>query len=683
MTSGIVRASLAALAFILAAGCQQPEIRVCEGESERVEPGGHIVESKVRTVLDPTAGGVLAGAPPVTPGRPMRMFLLLDYSGSMLPGWGREADPPACADRCTWAASRQPPAPGRRGPAPVRPDYYYARPEFRDLVAGLVAAATPAGADVGLEVVLFNRQPWRVTATGVEPFDATRLAFDRKVGDAPAEALGRSLEVIPPNPFHVPEGAPIDAHHPAAATHSTEALRTVLDAVPDEAVVWIVTDNIADMASGHVDGADAARNGQFYRELEQRPEIQAIATYPLHQPDECGWMCGTSLIVYGLYVSKRERSPSEELHRLWGVDALGAGPQPTGWLWNPALAAYYERHGGRADARPELRGVPLRLKPLDRDVLHVAFDTAHCGQALCCRRAEFGDKLACSTKLVVRNVLRHQRVTGAQLRLTNGLMLPRKPDDPARVPWASAVCDGTFRSVRWLSGTEGEGERIELGALEPLSTREIEVLFEVPAIDVAFRGARELLDVAVTENVQLHGTIRAEVEGVATELFLDTSGMEAIYGLPQLPRFFRQQDRLSLYLEHPASALVRNDGQLLAMIVIGVGALVLVLVVLGTMLLQRVHYTLVLNGVQHERISLRRFSAFPVVHQQRTQARVRRGFGGTPTIVAAKGYRQRPDGGAWVISRGAGGDADELRVELRPGWGTTRRAAGQSVDSGF
>jgi hypothetical protein len=121
-----------------------------DDEDAAVQAGTILPEHQARGLSDPTAGGVLSGRPAAAlgSGRPRKMILLLDYSGSMFGGYGKPqvTGCPACA-----AGLDQAGRPVRHGQP-----YYVGSPDFRQFLAAWLDAATPVQSDMGLEVLLFN-----------------------------------------------------------------------------------------------------------------------------------------------------------------------------------------------------------------------------------------------------------------------------------------------------------------------------------------------------------------------------------------------------------------------------------------------------------------------------------------------------------------------------------------------
>lgn len=655
--------SLGLVFAILALGaCSGTEIRRCPDENEALLSDGTIKLQQFQAVRDPTAGGRLKGPPPEGTDRPVKTILLLDYSGSMFPGYGRAAIP-GCHS-CSAGLDKA--GKSTRGQQP----FYFDQPAFLSLLGRWLDAATPRDIGQGLEIVLFNAQLWRLGQSGVEPFrGGEQLTFERPLGTARSDQIIAWLGEIPGSPYEV---------NPAAAnsTESEGALLSMLEAIPDEAVIWMVTDNIVDRGNAGTSTEDARRNLAFYNLILRDPRIQMVAAYPLHEAEACSWMCGTSLFVYGFHVSRFERPGSAETHRLAGTTPAG-GPTAEGLLWNTALKTIAAESSGRAaNAQMDLGGVPLRLKPVDAEVLSFEFKLHAGKQAFVCnKRTEIGEILRCGIEATISNTLRHQKVDSAKLTFRNQTLLPRKPNQQERLPWASAVCAGEMQSVGWkvngqLVAQDGKNQ-IEIGPMAPLEKKVVQAVFDIPAVAVDTTQWSHVFDIALTEEILLDGRVVAELRGIRTSLAVDTQGLEQVYGAPELPRIFHGQEQSYIEAVYPAGAVVANNGQILGLLVLLGGGGLMLLLALVLMRFQRIHLLVLLDGMEHSKVSLPRLSYQWVSLSGAARIMVIRGWGREIRLRAGAGYRVRKDGSTWLLVDPGGGP--DLRVELRRGWGGAGR----------
>lgn len=670
MSKQTLRMSGLMAALVLLGACQGKPIKACEDESKAQMSDGKIRRVTSHAVMDRTENGALKGTAPTGKDRPNKLLLVLDYSGSMYGGYGKAQDP-SCATTCKADGTK------RQGQP-----YYFKVPEFKQLLGQWLDAATPKGSSMTMEVLLFNAKVWRLTDTGVEEYTGDRpLTFKQPVSTSTASQLVTWLDRIPENPTKATGAA-------VKSTESKKALEVAVKALKNEGIVWLLTDNIVDTGSGVVSAEDAMRNLDFYTALSKTPQIQMINAFPIHLADRCSWMCGTSMFAYGMYVSKHERPDNEEFHRLGGTTARGGGPTDTGLLWNGALQKVAARYSGAASGKAskevkQLAGVPLRLKPVDTEVLHLEF-VLNGGQVLRCdRSAQFGDDLICFAKVKVRNMLRHQVVDRAELTFSNRVMLPRKQGEATRLPWVSAVCKKNVKMMTWQLGKQkgSAGQAIQVGPLNPLQEKVVEVLFKIPAVTVAHQKVGQLLDLATTDAILLDGHLEAEVQDISTRLLIDVKRAASVYGAQDLPKIFRRPEHSKIRAVYPAGALIGNDGQMLALLLLaGCGSLGL-LVILLVMRMQRVQYTFLVDGKEVDRVSMPRISRRPVIVEGETRATVQRGWGRSVRVLPARGFSAEKDTEGWkLIRRGAGGGG--ARLEVRRGWSATASSSRATTSAG-
>lgn len=660
--------------LLFAAGCARHPMPVCPGEDATAGAAGELPPPTVRSVADATAGGALHGTPQGKD-RPKKMILLIDYSGSMYGGYGKEQVKGCGLCKSGLVAGRPRRDAGGQPPQP----YYVGSPEFQAFVARWLAAAVPTAGDMGLEVLLFNGRVFRLGEAGPEPFVAgSPLRFDRRLSRAASSSVAAWLQQIPASPYRVDPQAP-------NTTDTRAALRTVLAAIEDEAIVWLMTDNIVDTegASGAAADPDAARTAAFYRELQDEPRVQMIVAYPIFRAEPCSWMCNTSLFTYGLYLSRYERPPSSEFHRLGGTTHEGGGPTADGLLWNGELQKLAAEYSGRAAdvGRRDLAGVPLRLKPIDTEALAIGFGRP----ALRCARAEFGERLRCLAHLEVRNTLRHQTVESAKLTLSNEILLPYSERGSRRLAWASAVCPGQLQTMSWQvrgGKRHSAAEPIEIGPLKPLERLAVDLRFELPAVAVDTSRRASLFEVATTSHIVLDGLVRAELRDFHTSLEIDKADFASVYGSAELPAIFRTGEVGSASATYHIDASLANDGQALALLLLLGGGSVAAVCTLVAMRFQRKQFTVLVDGFESARLSLPRLSRSELEVAGSPRASLVRGWGSGYKLVPRRGVRLRRDGPAWVLRVGDDG-GEEHRVEIRRGWSPAshRSLVGDRMDN--
>lgn len=687
-------------------GCASEPPPPCDNEEAAVTSDGR-VRIQTRSPVDVTAAGALAGDPTEGP-RPMKGVLLVDFSGSMYGGYAR--DPLPNCERCKATAKRRNKQP-----------YYFGQPEFQALLGDLVRAAAPEGNDLELAVLLFNKAlfdvvPGRSKKEGgavrkIAHLDKVDLQSGRepkgelpKVLAHPIKISGHQgdvesvLAAIPKDPIKFDRRA-------AQETHLAAALASARELIGDDGVIWLVTDNISDEPGIGVSEADALRNLAFYNLLKDDPRLQAVFAYPLFDAEQCTFMCGTSLFAYGIHVSNKTRASAQEINRLSG-NHLQTGPASVdGVLWNAKLQIVAKRHKGRPSTSPTvdkakaeaIAGVPLRLKPMDLDVISVSFERNERGrvQPLRCKKtAEFGDKIPCVATLVVRNNLRHQMVRSGTLRIENDVLLPRNGNaeskaEKKRLTWAGAVCKNAIE-MREISPQEAKNMEprraknlgfleIPLRQLPPGSERKIQLLLMVPSVAIAPTTVGEVFDTALVDTVLLDGTIRTKVVDVRTQLAIPKPMRRGVYGAGGLPVIFRTQSQAEIRVDFPAQVPLHNDGKLRAILLVAAAVALGLLLLLILLRFQRARVTVYVDGAEHAKLSLPRISRRTIERGATELGSCRRGLAGKVRFVPKKGISAKRSGSAWVLS---GGGLSDCRVEVRNGWnrggGSSSRASGGS-----
>jgi len=217
---------------------------------------------------------------------PKRMVVMLDYSGSMCPGWKPKKeeiqDIPDC-EKCV-----------KKARSKCLNQFYYGLPDFTDHLAGWLDAASPAGQEMFVEFMLFNNSVWHFDPSKAEAvkFQKQALTFgDYDLGSAGLDQIKTWVDAIPDNPYKVHLTDPND-------TLMKEALMEAIEAVEEDTMIWLITDNILDEPLDDAHSEEAQRNKAFYDYLNSESRIQAIASYPMSSQESCH------------FISLFQRSPS-------------------------------------------------------------------------------------------------------------------------------------------------------------------------------------------------------------------------------------------------------------------------------------------------------------------------------------------------------------------------------------
>jgi hypothetical protein len=197
------------------------------------------------------------------------------------------------------------------------------------------------------------------------------------------------------------------------------------------------------------------------------------------------------------------------------------------------------------------------------------------------------------------------------------------------------------------------------------------VSFRLPAVQVNTANRSTLFDVALTNHIVLDGLIRADIQDFRTSLAIDPKSFDQVYGSAQLPAIFRKGAVASVSATYPIDALLENDGQDLALLVLLGGGGAAALCALVALRFQRKHFTVLVDGVESTRLSLPRWSRQGLEIGGSVQAWVRRGWGPDYKVVPKRGVRLRRDGTAWILRLG-NDIGEEHRLEIRRGWSAAK-----------
>ena len=633
--------------IVTAPACDRTPAKDC-GDEERsaVTYDKDITESAGFSVVDPTARGKLSKPSP-SRHNPKKSILLLDYSGSMYGGYG-VVDPPQDCEQCA-ARPRENTGKMSRNKQP----FFVDTQPFQDLLAQWLAAAVPKGRTMRMEILLYNGRVWRLNDKGkvVELDEDEELTFSRKVKFKDVDKVKGWVQAIPNSPYKVNGRAP-------NTTEAAAALERVLSSLGKrESIIWMLTDNVVEHET-------------FYKKIRDEARLQMVSVYPIHEERVCSWLCGSSLLMYGFYSSPHLRPDADALHHIGGTLFAKEAPQKTGLLWSPALRKVARKHSGKArksKSGRKVAGAPMRIKPIDAEVLAFNLEIKD-GQALRCQRdKEFGEDLKCFARAYIRNALRHQVIETASLSFTNSALLPRAPDSETRLPWAPAVCGGEMEVVKWKvkGGDSGDGgDSISIGPLAPLEVLEVELLFRLPGGKPSYTSLQDLTEVGFTEKIYLVGTIRADIEDIKTKMVINPRDLKGVYGASELPAIFKKRTQSRLQVQYPAAAVVQNDGQALGLLLAIASAFLAVLLLFAGVLLKKSRYTFTWENRERSlRIGLTGYKhkdggkvIFVLRHLPLLGIRVSGGAG-----VQIKG-----GGGQWQVTR-SGESGSPRRLEVRRG----------------
>jgi hypothetical protein len=638
-----MKARFAAIAAaLLSTACGQLELvgagepfpddpRLSGTEVASCSSDGAAVLERERPTSDRTAGGQLQGAAQPVSGRALTHVLAMDYSGSMYGGYER-TEPSDMASGCGWSLSG-------RGTHRANGPYYWEQQGFRDLVQqGAMGGVQPGDP---IHTLVFAKEIFALGGDGAVQYGergfeaalpAPVTSVDQAVSRLVTDKAGGSL----PMPWSAPWATP--------KLWSESHMATVLDAAAEifraqpsgDGILWIVTDNIIETSASDELSREAELNRQFYLRLKDDPRWQVVYAYPVHQAD---WLCGSTLLVYGMYWSGHERIEEGE------YAALTAGPGSR--LAAPEQLASF---AGLANQGSPAPGHPFKLKPDDMDLLKVAFE-----RKIDCPRAKAGQARECRATLSIENLLKHRRIDGAKLHLESGRLdaWNQVRNTVVRVPTAVP-----------LPSQAVVADVVLAEPIPPGGSRTVEVDLLVPAVETEEHTLRDHWESANHERFRMLGSMTVNITELRTSMAVDQAQLGDIYGVSSLPAIFRNPNTSKLDATICLKMWVDNPAWVVSLLILGALLLVILAVLLGIWLFKPSFRVVALDDVEIGRIRVSRLMGATIEHGGRRMAKVRQHLGGSIRVLGVDPYRARRVGGHWELREQA--DMGERhRLELR------------------
>jgi len=634
---------LPTLAALLSLACGQAAVvgagdpfpgdpRLGATEVAQCSAGGAAVLEGHRPPVDRSAGGRLSGPTLPATGRPIRHLVALDYSGSMFGGYER-GEPSPRESGCGWTA-------GRGGARSPNGPFYWQIPAFRDLVRdgplATLAAGDPARA------LVFNKDVFalgdgsaaRWTGRGFTgPLPGWEPGPDAVLGRLVSEEAGGTLPARWVAPWAT--ARMWDESRMADVLDAAAAL--LGEGAEQDGILWIVTDNIIETSEAEGRAREAELNRQFYLRLKEDPRWQVVHAWPIHGAD---WLCGGTLMVYGLYFSGHERIDAPT------YAALAAGDRAH--LASPAQIQAFARYANPGSPAP---GHPFKLKPDDLDLLKVSFE-----RDIECPAARAGQRRECEATLTIENLLKHRRIEGAKLHLASGRLdaWGQVGDTLVTVPTARPLQSGAVTADGVLAEPVAPGGRATL-----------RVPLLVPAIETEEHTLRDHWVSANHERFRMLGSMTVSISDLRTSMAVDEAQLGDVYGVASLPEIFRNPDTSNLTTTICLTMGVENPAWLASLLILGALALGLLAILLGVWLLKPTFRIVAIDDREQGRIRVTRLVGAGIEHQGKTVARVRQGLGGALRVAGVKPWRVRSLGGHWELTDGDRDAGERHRLELR------------------
>lgn len=534
------------------------EIEAClDGELDRDD----------REAVDRTARGQLKGPAPAIRGPEIEHIVALDFSGSMYGGYETGGKPD---DTCP---------------------FYWEVPEFDGLLQEGPLASIPSGAPVST-LVFGKRVHWLA-----QPSADPKADFDA-LPDAPWKAdfakKGRFWD----------ESRMADVLNAATEAFSVTPR--------GDGILWIVTDNIADIG----DGPEANYNRLFYEHLKNDARWQVVYAYPVHEGE---WLCGSTLLVYGLYYSIHERVDQELYEQVQDI------------LSPPSTVAAFAKVGNPDSPSP---GHPFRLKPDDLELVVPSFDgTVDCGGP----RAT-GLTRTCVARVNLDNLLMHRRITGAALRFRSARLDAWDLSSGEPVPTAVPFPSGGITAMAELQEP-----------IEPHENVVLEVELEIPAVETEHHTLRDHWESAQHPQFDMVGPMTVEVTGLWTEMAIAEEDLGDIYGVEQLPGIFKAPTMNNLRRTVCLELAVDNPSYFSSILLLVLAGGGLLGFVGGSFLLKPTYRWLHVDGEQKEQVRVSRLLSSTIEVDGKPVAKLKQTWGGKLRMTALKPWRLTPRGGQWEL----------------------------------
>jgi len=533
--------------------------------------------------VDRSARGVLRGPAPSIEGQEIQHVVALDFSGSMYGGYEQGGKP---GEECP---------------------FYWEIPQFESLLREGITEAIPAGAEVNT-LVFGKRVHW--------------------LGE-PSEHANKDFTDLPDAPWKADFAK-------KGRMWDESRMELVLDAATDkfvanergDGVLWILTDNIVDVG----EGPEASYNRRFYERLKEDARWQVVYAFPVHEGD---WLCGSTLLVYGLYFSEHERIDQQHYEDLQKL------------LSPPKTVSTF---AGYANPQSPSPGHPFKLKPDDLELVTPSFDgTVECGAA-----RTTGLTRTCVARVNLDNLLMHRRITGATLRFQSARLDAWDLSSGERVATAVPFPSHSITAVAKLEEPIEPGENVVL-----------EVELEVPAVETEHHSIRDHWESANHPEFTMVGPMTVEVTGLWTEMAIAEDELGDIYGVESLPTIFKAPTQDNLRQTVCLELAVDNPSYFSSIVLLILGGGGGLLFVGGSFLLKPIYRWLYVDGEQKQQLRISRLLPATVEVDGQKVARLRQTLGGRLRMVAVKPWRLMARGGKWELENRSDEFGTRRTLELK------------------
>lgn len=578
---------------------------------------------------DPTRGGKLEGSSRADFEAPVPTIIAIDYSGSMCPG------EKGCK-KGTWFMDQKP---------------------FADLVSQAIAGSVRPGDP--MQAMVFNASPHFIKGPTTDAKEIVQRTTSTEAGgELQVACSGQGYASLSACQQSDMERVLDVAEREFKADKDKDGLQ--------DGVLWIVTDNIIDVAGGGAEKgkrAEAALNAKFYSRLHDDEAWQIAFAHPLHEVDagQADWLKGSTLMVYQLYYSSHERIGQSE------YDQLAIAPNRR--FKTDAAVKHFIKYSGHSTAR----GRPLKFKPDDLDVIRIAFTS----KVMCQPGVGIGERFVCQSNLTIENLLEHRNIEpGTKLRFDTSQIDPWFVQDTwfvqdmklKRLGMAYSIPKNGLKllsvqnskdaaesatvadKITFEDGVEGLQVNRMIPAMESLDVR---ITLGVPGVRVKAWNESTLAD--HWENSQaslitMVGGLNFLVDDLHSTMAIGDENLYNIYGVAALPKLFANPNTSRLKSSTCLAAAVNNPSIMVTMLVLSGFGLLLALAIGGAVLLRPSYRSVSINGTaQATRIRLSRLGRTTISYGGKDIAKAYLAMNGRERLVAIRPYRMKKVSRGWEL----------------------------------
>lgn len=593
---------------------QHASLEQCEMNSATILTGSEMT-------IDQSAGGRLSGDPQNwAADGDFPIIIGMDHSGSMYPGY-------------------------IKGELRNNRPYYWTLPEFQDLLNKSVFSYS---GPQKYEMYLFND-----VATMVGK-NLTREKAKRVFTNGPGGKLKST-----PMAFHSAN----EYQKTKPLEFIRKAEKTLQASKAKGGVVWLITDNIADIGTS----SEASETRRFYEYLEQTPQWQVIQAYPITKGD---WLGGSTLMLYGLHYSESSLH-NKVSYESWTKTA--GAPLEENRL--RTAFAPFSSNSTECGLPPESLGSAVRLKPNYLDIVTIEF----VGEIECQTASIDAKSRKCSLDVAMTNKLPHRTVTNATISLESNGLLPHNTRTKSVFYQATPLEKGALSYTFTIPNSD-------ISSLKPSQKEVIHIEEGIVPPRIENHTLMDLWQSANTPRFTLNGSVEVNIEGLKTQTTINSSCMKGVYGVETLPTIFNDFKSDEMSDTRCMDMTTRNPNTTFAIVTLCIiaGVTVLTLIIIG--FFRPKYYRVYLDGemVDNPIRFIPMITKYPIVHKNSELAKVKLSGSGTIVVtgVSCSIERSLSESNTWELTENTE-YGSTFRVQVKKGMLDNSFSAMASDDTGF